>query len=91
MLTPSNVAVKGSKGFKIHKPKGSTANDTSPLQNIIHRASIASSTAKPMYITEYRISDSLRLCLRTVSPKDHEGPCLPKDPVPKGTLSPQEP
>ena len=50
MLTPSSVAINGSRGFKIQKAKGSTANETSPLQNIIHRASIASSTAKPMYI-----------------------------------------
>ena len=49
MLTPSSVAINGSRGFKIQKAKGSTANETSPLQNIIHRASIASSTAKPMY------------------------------------------
>ena len=55
MLTVSNVAVKGSRGFKIHEAKGSTANDTSPLQNIIQSASIASSTAKP--ITYNRIKN----------------------------------
>ena len=49
MLTVSNIPVKGSRGFKINESKGFTANDTSPLQNIIKSASSNSSTAKPKY------------------------------------------
>ena len=77
LLITANVDVKGTRGFKIHEPKGSTPNVINPLQNINQNASINSSTAKPMICNKI---ENFKF-VRTVSQDPVSGPRLSQDRV----------